>query len=93
VSTDVARACYDDFAGPAAWRVLPGAREAVAWARTRRLGVAVVSNFDVRLAAILEGLGLGPFGAVVTSGEVRCALAESVLQATVPLKSGLSARV
>lgn len=62
-------ALYDAFAEPAAWRVLPGVRAALAVAAARDLPVAVVSNFDCRLAPLLERLALGPLTAVVTSAE------------------------
>jgi putative hydrolase of the HAD superfamily len=58
---------YDAFAGGARWRVVAGAREALALARERGLPVAVVSNFDRRLEPLLGDLGLGPFAAVVPS--------------------------
>lgn len=61
---------YDTFAAPARWRVLPGAREALAQVAAAGLPAAVVSNFDLRLAPLLAGLGLGPFAAVVVSAGV-----------------------
>lgn len=51
-------ALWDAFADPSAWRAMPGAREALAALRGRGVATAVVSNFDARLPALLEGLGL-----------------------------------
>ncbi len=62
--------CYDAFAQAARWRVLPGVRAALAWARSRTVPLAVVSNFDCRLPGLLDGLDLGPFACVVTSAQV-----------------------
>lgn len=61
---------YDAFAQAARWRVLPGAREALALAARRSIPCAVVSNFDLRLHALVGQLALGPFAAVVTSAQV-----------------------
>ncbi len=61
---------YDAFAQAARWRVLPGARAALALAARRHLPCAVVSNFDLRLAGLIAQLDLGPFTAVVTSAQV-----------------------
>jgi putative hydrolase of the HAD superfamily len=46
------------FAAPDSWLLRPGSRELLAQLRTRGLRTGVVSNFDRRLPAILEGLGL-----------------------------------
>ena len=62
--------CYDAFAQAGAWRVLPGVREALAWAHALTLPLAVVSNFDCRLPGLLDALELGPFACVVTSAQV-----------------------
>lgn len=57
-------ACFDElwrtFASPDAWRLAPGAVEALAALRAGGRRTAVVSNFDQRLPRILEGLGLAP---------------------------------
>jgi putative hydrolase of the HAD superfamily len=64
---------YDGFATARRWRVLPGAREALALAAGRGVPAAVVSNFDCRLPPLLAELGLGPFAAIVTSTMVGAA--------------------
>jgi putative hydrolase of the HAD superfamily len=55
-------ACFDalwrHFASAAAWALRPGAAEALSALRARGRRVAVVSNFDHRLPAILAGLGV-----------------------------------
>ncbi len=50
-------ALFAHYAGGAAWRAYPEAREALRSARGRGLRVGVVSNFDSRLPAILRDLG------------------------------------
>ncbi len=67
------RDLFDHFARPASWEVLPGVHAAVAAVAARGLPQAVVSNFDGRLAPLLDGLGLGPFATVVTSAQVGAA--------------------
>jgi putative hydrolase of the HAD superfamily len=55
-------ACFDalfaHFARPEAWRAAPGAHAALATLRRAGRCVAVASNFDSRLPAILAGLDL-----------------------------------
>lgn len=51
---------WDWFASPQAWEELPGAHEALRRLREAGLATAIVSNFDARLPALLEGLGLSP---------------------------------
>lgn len=70
---DLPGACYEAFAEPHSWRVLPGVREALALVAARGLPQAVVSNFDVRLPGLLAALGLGPFVTVITSAGVGAA--------------------
>lgn len=65
-------ACFDElfayFAGPRAWRVYPDVRPALTTIRAAGIRTAVVSNFDRRLAAIVDGLGLaGLFDLIVPS--------------------------
>ena len=67
------RAVLDDlfgaFADPAAWHVFAEVPEVLAVLRRRGLRLAVVSNWDSRLPALLEGLGLaGFFDAMLVSG-------------------------
>jgi putative hydrolase of the HAD superfamily len=59
------------YAEPAAWSLYPEVPEFLA-AASRHGPLAVVSNFDDRLAPILHGLGIGPaFDHIVTSAEAR----------------------
>ena len=57
-------ACFDDlfahYARPEAWRVFPDVPAALAALRAHGVATAVVSNFDGRLPALVDGLGLGP---------------------------------
>lgn len=49
---------FTHYASAAAWQPLPGVRGALAELRARGIRLAVVSNFDHRLPALLEALGL-----------------------------------
>jgi putative hydrolase of the HAD superfamily len=65
-------ACFDElfahFAEPRAWRVYPDVPPPLTTIRAAGIRTAVVSNFDRRLAAIVEGLGLaGLFDLIVPS--------------------------
>lgn len=62
---------YDHFSTPAAWTLYPDTVEFLEAAG--KLGpLAVVSNFDDRLAPILDGLGIGPcFEQILTSADAR----------------------
>ncbi len=51
---------FAHFATGAAWRVLPGASDALEALRGERVATAVVSNFDRRLPGILSDLELAP---------------------------------
>ncbi len=65
---------FAHYAAAAAWRVRPGARQALL--RLRALGAAtgIVSNFDGRLPAILAGLGLAELlDVVMLPGDARVA--------------------
>lgn len=55
-----ADAAFDHYAGEAAWDCAPGARELLRRLDERRIGLAVVSDFDHRLPGILRALGLSP---------------------------------
>jgi putative hydrolase of the HAD superfamily len=48
------------FAQASSWVPYPEVRETLSALRERGIALAVVSNFDSRLIAILEGLGLAP---------------------------------
>lgn len=54
------RILWERFADPSAWRLAPGAREALRALRASGVAIAVVSNFDSRLPAILDGHRLTP---------------------------------
>lgn len=63
-------AAFDHFADGGAWRVFADVRPALGALRRRGLRLAVVSNFDARLRAILRHLGLASeLDAVVLSSE------------------------
>ena len=64
-------ALYLHFADPAAWRIADDAIVALARLRARGFGIAVISNWDDRLRATLDGLGvLVCIDALVVSAEV-----------------------
>ncbi|XP_008271643.1 haloacid dehalogenase-like hydrolase domain-containing protein 3 [Oryctolagus cuniculus] len=64
----IAEQLYEDFSSPSNWQVLEGAEAALRGCRRRGLRLAVVSNFDRRLEAVLTGLGLREhFDFVLTS--------------------------
>jgi putative hydrolase of the HAD superfamily len=52
---------FDAFAEPSLWHVYPDVLGALEWLRDRGLRLAVVSNWDSRLPALLAGLGLTRF--------------------------------
>jgi putative hydrolase of the HAD superfamily len=54
-------ALWEHFGTSAAWRVLPGAREALGALRGAGRRLAIVSNFDQRLPPLLAVLGLAEF--------------------------------
>lgn len=63
---------FSHYAMGSAWTVRPGVRETLTRARTDGFRLAVVSNFDRRLHAILRDLGLAPFfDHVVCSADAR----------------------
>lgn len=62
---------YAYYARPEAWRVPPGAPDAIARIRAAGVRVGIVSNFDSRLRPLLAALDLARlFDAVVVSAEV-----------------------
>ncbi len=62
------------FATNAPWRVFDGATEVLDRLRREGLALAVLSNFDHRLPALLAALGLDPyFERVFLPGEIRAA--------------------
>jgi putative hydrolase of the HAD superfamily len=59
------------YAGPEAWELAPGAREALLGLRGRGLATGIVSNFDQRLRAVLRGLAIHHlFHAIVLPAEI-----------------------
>ena len=54
-------ALFAHYAAASAWEPAPGAAEALETLAARGLRLAVVSNFDRRLPALLAGLGLARF--------------------------------
>jgi len=66
----VAAELFDRFATPESWEPYPEVRSVLRNLRARGFLLAVVSNWDDRLHRLLDGLGLGPFDAVLCSAEV-----------------------
>ncbi len=63
---------FTHYADPAAWTLFPDVRPFLESAAARRARLAVLSNFDDRLAPILDGLGVGSFfDLVLTSANAR----------------------
>ena len=52
---------FAHFAEPKTWALYPEVTETLSALKDRRIGLSVISNFDSRLIAILEGLGLAPW--------------------------------
>ena len=65
---------YAHYASARAWKVYPEVFAVLTALRERGAALAVVSNFDSRLAPLLDAMGLAAFfDAVVCSGEVGAA--------------------
>jgi putative hydrolase of the HAD superfamily len=58
-------ALHEHYAQPSAWRLVQGARAALQCARALGLRLAIVSNMDARLPALLRGHQLDEFFACV----------------------------
>ena len=72
VDDDAFLALFDHYAQPEAWTVFPETREVLEEAAASGFRLAVVSNFDLRLHPILEGLGLARFfDVIVTSADAK----------------------
>lgn len=68
------RATFAHYASPAAWRLRPHAADAVHELQARGLALAVLSNFDARLHALVAAFGLeDAFAVVVPSSEAGAA--------------------
>ncbi|HEX2483699.1 MAG TPA: HAD-IA family hydrolase [Myxococcota bacterium] len=62
---------FEHYGSAAAWDLAPGARGCLEALRARGFATAIASNFDLRLPAVLRGLGLDALlDAVVLPGEV-----------------------
>lgn len=67
----IARTVCEKFGEPERWRAYLDVLPAFRRLRERGLGVGVISNWDTRLAGLLDGLGFGEhLGVVVSSAEV-----------------------
>jgi putative hydrolase of the HAD superfamily len=82
--------CY--FARADSWELFPDVTPALNGVRARHLRLAVVSNFDSRLAQICEGLGIARFfDAVVMSSQAGCAKPDPRIFATALERVGVRA--
>jgi len=62
---------FEHFARPGAWRLFPSAKETLRALRARGYRTGLISNWDDRLPALLEGLGvLVGLDPVIVSGRV-----------------------
>ncbi|MDI6901470.1 MAG: HAD-IA family hydrolase [Anaerosomatales bacterium] len=67
----LARRVYDEFGKAERWRAYPDVRSAFERLRDRGLRLGVISNWDRRLAGLLEALGLGELlDTVVSSADI-----------------------
>ncbi len=67
----IARRVYDEFGRADRWRLYDDVLPAIRRLRLRGISVGVISNWDQRLGALLDGLGLGEvLDAVVSSADV-----------------------
>ena len=83
---------YEHYASPPAWRVYPEVPAVLASLRGRGVMLAVVSNFDSRLAPLLDGLGLTAFfDTVVCSGGVGAAKPDGAIFAHALAALGIEA--
>ncbi len=62
---------YDAFSRPDVWHAYPETRRTLDALRTRRIGTAVISNWDRRLPQILDTLGLTSFFDQVTVSAIE----------------------
>lgn len=62
---------YEEFNSPECWRIAPGAKKVLEWARSQGIKLAVVSNWDERLRPLLRRLEMADwFDHVVVSSEM-----------------------
>lgn len=64
---------FSHYANAAAWRVAPGASSVLRRLRSDGRRVAVASNFDFRLPAILVGLGIEPLDELLRPADLGAA--------------------
>ncbi len=65
---------FSHFARPGVWEAVPGSRSLLEELRSRRIPLAIISNFDDRLRAILSDLNMiEAFRWIILSAEVRSA--------------------
>lgn len=70
-AAELATELYDHFTQASAWRLAEGARECIEALTAAGLKVGVLSNWDVRLRSILDGLGVTPLlHAIFVSAEI-----------------------
>lgn len=67
VSNALQHDLFEAFARGHRWRLLPGAREAIEWARRHGIPVAISSNFDLRLKRLLKELDLPAVDEILVS--------------------------
>jgi putative hydrolase of the HAD superfamily len=85
-------ALFAHYARPDAWQAEPGAADALAALRAGGRRVAVASNFDHRLPALLAGLGLaGALEAVLLPAELGAAKPDPAFFAAVAARLGVGA--
>jgi putative hydrolase of the HAD superfamily len=83
---------FDYFAQPTAWALFPEVMETLAALRDRGVTLAVISNFDSRLLAILDGLGAGPcFTDVLVSSRIGYAKPDRQIFDAALARHGLAA--
>jgi putative hydrolase of the HAD superfamily len=67
----IARRVYEQFGEPGRWRAYDDVRPALERMRGRRIKLGLISNWDNRLAGLMEGLGLAQLlDAVISSADV-----------------------
>lgn len=68
---DLARRVYEEFGDPARWRAYDDVEPAIRRLKAAGVMVGIISNWDSRLAQVLEGLGLALYlDTIVSSAEV-----------------------
>jgi putative hydrolase of the HAD superfamily len=83
-------ALFVHYADAAAWQAAPGAAELIALLRANGRRVAVASNFDHRLPAILAALGLAPLDAVLLPADLGAAKPDPAFFAAAAAQLGVA---